>query len=129
MPLLPFRLLLSELELLTDRLLLVGNLEPLLEDRDRLVGTPGEPQRLPEVEERVRVVEVARSGREGIDRPLQDRDGLVVAPLIHELEALCVQVGAARPLGGLLLRRRGRGRLLRLRLLLRLGLLLRLALL
>src|SRR5919108_502511 len=65
--------------------------------RDRRL--PREAQRLAEVEERVRVVQVARPGREGVHRPLENRDRFFVPALIHELEALVVQAGALGQIG------------------------------
>ena len=51
-----------------------GILQPLLEDRYRLVGAPGQPQRLAEVEQRVRVVHVRGARRERLHRLLEHRD-------------------------------------------------------
>src|SRR2546423_1512319 len=49
------RLLLRLLQLLLDDAALVVDLQPLLEDRDRLIRMPGHAQRMTQVEERVRV--------------------------------------------------------------------------
>ena len=57
-----------QIELLLHGVGLVRNLQPLLEDGYRLVRPPRQPQRLPEVEQRVGVVQVARAGRERVDR-------------------------------------------------------------
>src|SRR5436305_1970269 len=65
--------LLRGLELCLHPVALVWILETLLEDRDGLRRPPGEAQRVPEVEERVLVVDVVRARREGVDRPLEDR--------------------------------------------------------
>src|SRR5829696_10349759 len=99
------------LQLLLDRLSLVGPLEPLLEIGDRRLRVAGAVQGGAQVEERVRVLDVLAAGRVRVHGPPEERDRLGVTAGPHQLEALGVQVGTARR-GGLLGRRRlwsGRG--------------------
>ena len=49
-----------------------GDLQPLLEDRDRLLRAAGESQRVAEVEQGIGVVDVRRPVGERVDRLLQD---------------------------------------------------------
>ena len=56
--------LLGERKLLAHHSGLVGDLEALLEDRDRLRRAAAEAECLAEIEQRVGVVEIARAGRE-----------------------------------------------------------------
>src|SRR5919109_5347560 len=95
LPLALLCLLLGQIELALHGVGLVRDLEPLLQDRDRVVGATGEAQRPAEVVERIRVVQVGGAGRERVDRLLEDRDRVVVATLVHQLEALGVQLSAA----------------------------------
>ena len=82
------------LQLLLDRLaLVVRERQPLLQQRHRLGGAPGLAQRLRQVEQRVRVVELGRIVREGVDRPLEHghRAGRVAA--LEQGVAAVVELG------------------------------------
>ena len=109
------RLPACQLELALHRLGLVRDLESLLQDRDRLLRASRQPQRVAEVEERKGVVDVAAVLGEGGNRPLEDRDRLLIAARLDQLEALGVESGSvarpgARVRGGVLRdRRRRRG--------------------
>src|SRR5436190_16939193 len=70
---------LGQVELVLDGALLVGVLEALLEDGDRLAGAAGQAQRVAEVEQGVRA-RVGRGHRAVLDGPVEDVDrGVVVA--------------------------------------------------
>ena len=75
---------------------LVRVFQSLLQHRNRLVGPPRQPQRVPEVVEGVRVGQPALA-RERVHGLLQDRHGLVVAPLLDQREALVQQRPADIP--------------------------------
>src|SRR3954469_19918606 len=96
------RLALRRLQLRLDGTALVGVLEALLQDRDRLVGPARQAQRVAEVEGRVGA-RVGRLDRAAVDGALQDRDRLVVVALLDERVALGLK-------GRLVVRRRRRGR-------------------
>src|SRR5262245_38141393 len=89
------RLAPGRIELALDDAALIGDGETLLQDRDRLGRPPREPQRAAQVVEGVGVVEAPRLGQR-VHGALQDRDRLLVAALVHQVEALLVEVGAAR---------------------------------
>ena len=93
---------------------LVGrvDLEPALEHGDRLGGAARLAQRVPEVEERVGVGEVARVGLEGGDRAQQQRDGRGRVARVDQALAEVVELAPRRDrvAAGGRRRRRGGGR-------------------
>ena len=95
-------------ELPRDDVPLVGKLQSPLEDGNRLVGPAGEPERAPQVVERVCVREIGAVLRERSHCTLEKRDRLRVAPCLHQLEPLVVELRGRSPAGGAAARARGR---------------------
>src|SRR4051794_16011363 len=102
-------LLLGGLQLLLDdSALVVGDLQALLQEGDRVGRAATQAQGVAQVVERVGVADLAPAplGAEGLDRALQGRHGVVRLALPDESEALVVERDRVVGLG--LRRRRGR---------------------